>query len=72
MRIKNKILPLHPQFIIQKGKPEFAILPYSEYEAILEKLEDELDLSILRATRAREADLPTIPIEVVKKKLGLK
>lgn len=37
---KGLSIKMHPQFIVQKGQPIFAVLPYKEYKDILEKLED--------------------------------
>ncbi|MBI2425372.1 MAG: hypothetical protein HYV27_21280 [Candidatus Hydrogenedentes bacterium] len=32
------MIPLHPQFLLKEGKPQFAILPYEEYLQLAEAL----------------------------------
>lgn len=45
------------------NKKKFALLPYSEYERLLTKIEDLKDLAAVKK-RAKE---PRIPLEEVKK-----
>lgn len=45
-------MKIHPQIILQNKIPVFAILPYEEYESILEKLEDIADIEIIHASKA--------------------
>jgi hypothetical protein len=45
-------MKIHPQIILQNKTPVFAILPYAEYESILEKLEDVADIEIIHAAKA--------------------
>ena len=47
----NTILQKKPDFIIRDDKPVAVILDIDEYEALLEKLEDEDDLQYLREAR---------------------
>ena len=47
------------QIIEKDGKPEYAILPYDEYEALIEALEDAADTNAV----FDETDL--VPIELV-------
>jgi hypothetical protein len=42
-----------------------------EFERVQEVLEDARDLLELREAKAQEADAPTIPLDEVKKRLGL-
>ena len=37
-------MKIHPQVISQKGMPAFIVLPYKEYEALLNRLEDIEDI----------------------------
>ena len=57
---------IHPQVIEKEGKKEFVILPYEEFVAIKESLEDYEDLKELREAKAEEADKPTVPLSQVK------
>lgn len=59
---------LHPQFLIDRdGKPMSVLLPFAEYEALIEYLEDMEDIADARQAR----DEPTIPWETVKAEMGL-
>ena len=52
-------MSIHPQVIEKEGKKEFVVLPYEEFLAIKEKLEDYEDLKDLREAKAAEGDAPT-------------
>ncbi len=65
------MITLHPEIIRKNGKEESVILPYQEYVAICELLEDARDLADLDEARLREGDAPTIPFEEVKRRLGI-
>ena len=41
-------MSIHPQIIEKEGKKEFVVLPYEEFVAIKEALEDYEDLKDLR------------------------
>ena len=55
------------QIIERNGKPEYAVVPYAEYEALLDRLEDLEDIQAIdnfhRALERGEEEL--IPSEVV-------
>ena len=62
-----------PQVIRKAGRNEFVVLPYAEYEAMRQRLEDAEDLLELR--KARRQDDPAKPgltLEQLKVRLGLK
>lgn len=42
-----------PEIITRKGKAVSVILPIKQYEALLERLEDSVDLAYLKKARAR-------------------
>jgi len=65
------MLELHPEILSKNGKKEFAVLPYEEFVALQEMLEDAEDLLTLRAAKRSEHDTPTIPFEQVKRELDL-
>ena len=52
------------QIIEKDGKPEYAVLPYADYERLLELAEDAEDIRALDEAMAREEE--TIPHELVK------
>ena len=66
----NDELELHPEFW-QRGEQRFVMLPYEEFVAIQEALEDARDLRLLRAARDEDDNSPGIPLADVLKELGL-
>ncbi len=64
------MIELHPEILSKQGKKEFAVLPYEEYESLLEWLADIEDLLELRRAKQKEQDAPTMSLEEVKKLLG--
>lgn len=67
----NTTFELHPEFLRKNGEPEFAVLPYAEYKALEEWLEDVEDILDLRAAREEDASQPNFTIEEVRKELGI-
>lgn len=65
------MIPLHPEFLTKNGKREFAVLPYDEYLALREYLEDAEDLRDLREVRSEDGAAPSVSLSEVKKQLGL-
>jgi hypothetical protein len=63
-------MELHPNILEKNGKKEFVVLPYEEFRAMQELLEDAEDLLDLRRIKAEEADEPTIPFDEVCRQLG--
>lgn len=64
------MIELHPE-ILKKNGNEFVVLPYEEYAALTELLEDYEDLMDLRAAKKEDRNDPSIPLSEVKKDLGL-
>jgi hypothetical protein len=65
-------MKLHPSFIEKDGKREFVVLPYEEFTALQELLEDVEDLLILR--QAKQSDnpaKPAIPLQKLLTEFGL-
>jgi hypothetical protein len=64
-------ITLHPEILSKNGKKEFVVLPYEEFLALQELLDDIEDLLELRAAKHEgEAD-STLPLADAKKELGL-
>jgi len=62
---------LHPQIIERDGQREFAVIPWAEFEAIRDLLEDAHDLNDLaRAIEAHRDEQP-IPYREARKDLDL-
>ena len=57
--------------LTRNGKEKFVVVPMSDYEALLEKLEDEADYRALVEARKANAGKPTYTLEQVKRELGI-
>jgi hypothetical protein len=62
---------LHPEFLRKDGKPEFVVLPYEEFVAIQEMLEDATDLLELRNAKRDEGGAPTVSLDELRSRFGL-
>jgi len=62
---------LHPQIIEKNGSKESVVLPYAEYVALQEWIEDMEDLLELREAKRAEGNLPGRPLEEIARELGL-
>ena len=65
------MINLNPDLISKDGKPMFAVIPYEQFLAIKEMLEDFQDLQDLRAAKQEEYNQPAIVLNDVKQLLGL-
>lgn len=59
---------MNVQTIVKNGKPEYVVLPWEEYQAMLEALEDRADAAALagfaeRLARGKEETLPAAMVE---------
>lgn len=66
------MLKMRPEIWSRGGKKEFVILPYDEYKALCEQLEDAEDFRLLEESKKRQANAPTIPHEEMMRRLGMK
>jgi PHD/YefM family antitoxin component YafN of YafNO toxin-antitoxin module len=64
------MIELHPNYLTKNGKKEFVVLPYEEFLAIQELLDDLEDLKDLRTAKQEEYEQPTITIAEVKQMLS--
>ena len=60
------MLKLHPEILVKNGKKQFAVLPYEEFIALQERLEDAEDLLELRKAKRAEGHKRSIPLAKVK------
>ena len=70
MKEKNAIA-LHPEFLKKNGKIEFVVLPYEEFLAIQELIEDAEDVLDLRAAKQEEGGEAAVPLTEVNRDLDL-
>lgn len=66
------MLKLHPEILVKNGKKKFIVLPYEEFLAVQERLEDAEDLLDLRKAKRAEGMKRSIPLAEAKRKLGLR
>jgi DNA-binding XRE family transcriptional regulator len=55
---------IHPQIITKNRIPEFIVLPYKEYELLLDALEDQEDIKAIQ--EFHETGAETIPFDLLK------
>jgi len=65
-------MKLHPQILQKEGKNEFVVLPFAEFEAITEILENYEDLRELREAKEQSAGQKAVPLHEVIAELGLR
>ena len=59
-------MSIHPQIIEKEGKKEFVVLPYEEFLAIKESLEDFEDLKDLRDAKAESSEESTVKLNDIR------
>ena len=65
------MLTLHPEILSKNGKKQFAVLPYEEFVALQQQLDDAQDLLELRKAKRAEGKKKSIPLKEAKQALGL-
>ncbi|HEX9653308.1 MAG TPA: type II toxin-antitoxin system Phd/YefM family antitoxin [bacterium] len=63
---------LNPQIIKKNGKKEFVVIPYEEFLALQEALEDYEDLRELREAKEDSKNEASIPLDKVIADMNLK
>ncbi len=61
---------VNAQSIKKKGKKEYAVLPYEEFQKMQEELASFEDLRCLREAKMAEKDAPTVGIVELKKRIA--
>jgi hypothetical protein len=64
-------MKLHPEYIMKNGRRISVVLPYKEFKAIQERLQDIQDLQVLNEAKQKEGRKKSTPFSQVKKDLGL-
>ena len=57
--------------LTRNGKEKFFVVPVKDYQALVEKLEDEADYRALVKARKANAGKPTYTMDAVKQELGI-
>lgn len=65
------MIELHPEFLKKNGKNEFVVLPYEEFVALQELLEDAEDLLLLEQAKREDHDKPGVSLEELMKRFGV-
>ncbi len=53
------LLPLHPEILRKNGEPQFVVIPYEEFRAIEQLLEDREDELAFREAKKEHNSGPT-------------
>ncbi len=64
------MITLHSERISREGK-DFVILPWAEFDALQDQLENINDLIDIADAKLLAGDEPLIPYDQIKKELGL-
>ena len=64
-------MKLHPEILRKDGKEQFAVLPWEEFVALQELLEDASDLLEIQRAVAEDTDEPSVPLEDVMRRFGM-
>lgn len=64
------MISLNLQIIRKDAKEQFVVLPYDEFLALQERLEDAADVLELRKAKQAEGDAPTVSFDEVKRKFA--
>ena len=62
-------MSIHPQVIEKEGRKEYVVLPYEEFLAIKESLEDFEDLKDLRKAKAASFAEKTVKLSDIREEL---
>jgi hypothetical protein len=65
------MIELHPEILRRDGKDQFVVLPYEEFVALRDMLEDFEDLRLIDEAKAQDTGEPGITLEEVKRRLDL-
>jgi hypothetical protein len=66
------MIKLHPEILKRDGKEQFAVIPWEEFVAIQEALEDLDDLRAIDEAKASDDGSPGLSSDEMRSKLGLK
>ena len=55
--------------LTRNGKDQFVVIPLEDYQALLERLEDEVDFRTIEASKKRNAGKPLIPHEQMMREM---
>ena len=70
--MRKQKLNFKPKILETKdGKKAFVVLPYEDFEAFMEILQDAQDLMTLRAAKKQEKKSPSFSLDEAKKELGI-
>ncbi|GDY21133.1 hypothetical protein LBMAG56_24790 [Verrucomicrobiota bacterium] len=65
------MIELHPEILSKNGKREFVVLPYEEFEALHEELDQLEDLRALRAAKTADTPVPSLNLAETKRRYGV-
>jgi len=57
--------------LVRNGKERFVVIPEEEFEAMLQRLEDDADFRAIEQSKKRQANSRRYTLEEVKREMGL-
>lgn len=66
------MIELHPEVLRRDGKEQFVVLPYEEFVALRELIEDAQDLLALRKAKEEDTGEPGVSPDEMMRRLGMK
>jgi hypothetical protein len=65
------MVKLHPEILKRDGKEQFVVLPYEEYTAFRDLIEDAEDLLALRKAKEEDAGEPGVSLNEMMRRFGM-
>jgi PHD/YefM family antitoxin component YafN of YafNO toxin-antitoxin module len=57
--------------LVRNGKERFVVVPEKEYQAMRDRIEDEIDFRAIEASKKRQANSPRYTLDQIKRELGM-
>jgi hypothetical protein len=66
------MIELHPEVLKRDGKEQFVVLPYEEFVALRDLIEDAEDLLALRYAKQQDTGEPGVSLDEMMRRFGMK
>ena len=66
------MIDLHPEVLKRDGKEQFVVLPFEEFVALRDFIEDAEDVLALRQAKAQDDDEPSVSLDEMMRRFGMK
>ena len=65
------MIELHPEILKRDGKEQFVVLPYEEFIALQDLIEDAQDLLALRKATEEDTGEPGVSLDEMMRRFGM-